>query len=107
MKLKYNNKEIKLIPCESFFSRFMGFMGKKRIDYALLFDRCNSIHTFFMKCPIDVLMCDCDNRILYYYPNLDKNRIILPKSKVVKVLELPALFFDVKINERIEIDNED
>ena len=67
MKLIYKDKSIKLICCKSFFSRFMGFMGKKNIDYALYFGRCNSIHTFFMKENIDVIMCSQDETIMYYY----------------------------------------
>lgn len=45
MKLLYNNKDIDLYECKSF-SRLKGFMFTKNIDKALLFDRCNSIHTF-------------------------------------------------------------
>lgn len=40
-----------------FLCRLKGFMFTKNIDKALLFDRCNSIHTFFMKENIDVIMC--------------------------------------------------
>lgn len=104
MKLVYNNKEIKLINCTTFFSRFMGFMGKDKIDYALLFDKCNSIHTFFMKSNIDVIMCDKDNNIVCYYNNLGKNKIILPKKNVYKVIELPVNYFKFKFNDKIRID---
>lgn len=97
MKLIYNNKEIELKECKSFYSRLMGFMFKKNINYALLFDRCNSIHTFFMKENIDVIMCDKNNYILYFYKNLPKNRIILPKKGVRKVYETPSMYFDINI----------
>ena len=66
MKLIYGNKEIELRECKSFLSRLLGFMFKKNINSSLLFDRCNSIHTFFMKENIDVIMCDNDNNILYF-----------------------------------------
>ncbi len=39
-------------------------MNKKDIDYALLITNCKSIHTFFMKEAIDVLLLDNNNRIL-------------------------------------------
>ena len=87
MNLVYNNKEIGIIECNTFFSRFMGFMFKKKIDKALLFNNCNSIHTFFMKCNIDVIMCDKENNIICYYNNLKKNKIILPKKKVYKTID--------------------
>jgi len=106
MKLRYMNKEISLIECKSFFTRFMGFMFKKNISTALLFENCNSIHTFFMKENIDVIMCNKDNTILYYYQNLGKNKVILPKRKVSKVIETPSNYFNIKINEKITIEKE-
>ena len=82
MKLVLNNKEITLIECKSFYSRFKGFMFTKNIDKALLFDRCRSIHTFFMKENIDVILCDNDNVILYYFKDLPKNKVVLPRKGV-------------------------
>ena len=104
MKLIYNDKSINIIKCDSFFSRLKGFMFRKNINNALLFESCNSIHTFFMKSNIDVIMCDKDNTILYYYNNLSKRKIILPKKNVDKTIELPANYFDIKINDKIRID---
>ena len=103
MKLIYNNKEIELIECKSFFSRFKGFMLNNNIDHALLFNRCNSIHTFFMKSNIDVIMCNDDNKIIFYYNNLAKNKVILPKKNVYKTIELPVNYFDFKIGDKIKI----
>ena len=104
MKLFYNNKSIEIIECKTFFSRFKGFMFKKKIDHALLFNNCNSIHTFFMKSNIDVIMCDIDNNILYYYNDLEKNKVILPKKNVYKTIELPVNFFSFKINDKIRME---
>lgn len=106
MKLEYDSKFINLIDCRSFFSRFMGFMFKKKIDYALLFNKCNSIHTFFMKSNIDVIMCDKNNKILYYYNDLNKNRVILPKKGVYKTIELPVNYFDINVGNFIQIKKE-
>ena len=104
MKLIYGNKNIDIIDCNTFFSRLIGFMFKKNINNALLFNKCNSIHTFFMKENIDVIMCDKNNTIIYYYNNLKKNKIILPKKKVYKTIELPVNYFEIKINTKIRID---
>ncbi len=81
----------------------MGFMGKKNIDIALMFNKCNSIHTFFMKENIDVIMCDNNNKILFYYKDLKKNKIILPKKNVKKVFETPKLYFNIKLGEYLEV----
>jgi len=105
MKLIYEDKEINLINCNNFFSRLKGFMFNKKIDHALLFNNCNSIHTFFMKCNIDVIMCDKNDNIIYYYNNLEKNKIILPKKNVSKVIELPVNYFKIELKNKIRIDN--
>ena len=102
MNLIYENKKIEIFECKNFFSRLKGFMFKKNIQYALLFNKCNSIHTFFMKSNIDVIMCNKDNKILYYYNNLKKNKIIWPKKDVSKVIELPVDYFDIKIGNEIK-----
>lgn len=104
MKLIYNNDDIEIYDCNTFFTRLKGFMFKKKIDHALLFNKCNSIHTFFMRCNIDVIMCDKNDKILYYYNNLKRNKIILPKKNVYKTIELPVNYFDIKINDKVRID---
>jgi hypothetical protein len=103
MKLKYHNKQIELKNCISFYSRFKGFMGTKHIDKALLFEKCNSIHTFFMKQNIDVILCDKNNKILYYYNNLSHNKVILPKKNVSKVFETPANYFNIEVGTYLEV----
>ena len=103
LRLIYRDKEIKLVECKSFYSRFKGFMLKKNINYALLFKRCNSIHTFFMISNIDVILCDKNDTILYYYNDVKKNKIIWPKRGVRRVYELPVGYFDVSVNEKVEV----
>lgn len=103
MKLSYDGKEIELIECKSFFSRFRGFMLKKEINHALLFNSCNSIHTFFMRKNIDVIMCDKENVILFYFNNLGKNKVILPKRKVYKTIELPVNYFKIEVGRKIKV----
>lgn len=103
MKLIYQDKEIDIYEYKTFFQRLKGFMGKKNINHAIYFNKCNSIHTFFMKENIDVIMCDKNNNILYFYQNLTKNKIILPKRNVYKVIETPSNFFNIKINDKIRM----
>lgn len=103
MKLIYQNKAIELIECKSFFERFRGFMLKKEIDHALLFDHCNSIHTFFMKTAIDVVLCDKEDVILYYYKDFTPNHVVLPKKAVARVYELPCHYYDIHIQDKMEV----
>ena len=98
MILAYNDKEINLKECKSFFRRLKGFMFKRNINYALFFDKCNSIHTFFMKENIDIIMCDKNNNIMFYYRNIGKRKIIWPKRGVTRVFETPSCFFDIELD---------
>ena len=106
MYLVYKNKKILLTECNTFLTRLIGFMGKKNINNSLMFKNCNSIHTFFMKESIDVILCSKDNTILYYYKNLPKNKVILPKKNVYIVYETPPCYFNIKINDKIYIEKE-
>ena len=103
MKLNIENKTIDIKIANNFKDRFIGLMGKTNINYGMLFPKCNAIHTFFMKENIDVIMCDNDNKVLFVYRDLPKNKIILPKKGVRKVFETPSGYFDIKINERMII----
>lgn len=80
-------------------------LKKKIIDYGLMFDKCSSIHTFFMLQPIDVILLDKDNNIIKTYESLKPNRIILPKRKVKKVLELPINTIKYLDNNKIVFEN--
>ena len=103
MQVLYDNRYINIYECKTFFSRLKGFMFTKKINHALLFNNCNSIHTFFMKTNIDVIMCDKDNNVLYYYNNFGKRKIIWPKRNVYRVIELPVNYFNVKVGHKITI----
>ena len=43
------------------------------------------------------------NNILYYYRNLGKNKIILPKKNIRKVFETPSNYFDIEIGKKMII----
>ena len=57
-----------------------------------------------MKNNIDVIMCDKNNKILYYYNDLGKNKIIWPKKNVYKTIEIPVNYFSFKMGTKIEIE---
>ncbi|MBQ7136553.1 MAG: DUF192 domain-containing protein [Bacilli bacterium] len=104
MKIIISNKSIPLKVANSFWLKFKGFMFKKNINHALLFKNCNGIHTFFMKEEIDVILTDKENNVLYLYPNLGKNKVILPKKNVYNTYELPKGSINkLKTNDKIKI----
>ena len=100
-----DNKKIEIKVLKNYFKRLKGFMFKKNIEYGICFPRCNAIHTFFMKEKIDVYMTDKNNKVLYIYKNLNKNKIIFPKKNVYYTYELPINKIDFKISEQIKTVN--
>lgn len=92
MYLNTNKNKYNIVIANSFYKRLKGLMGKKNIDYGILFPKCNSIHTFFMKENIDVVGLDENNEVIYKYENLPKNKIIKINytHKKTSILELPA-----------------
>lgn len=94
MYLRTNNQKYEIIPATTFKKRLLGLTNKTNINYGMLFPKCNSIHTFFMKENIDIIGLDENNEVIYKYENLDKNRIIKIKNNIKKtsILEMPPDF---------------
>jgi len=92
MYLKTNKTKYEIIIADTFYKRLTGLIGKRNIDYGMLFPKCNSIHTYFMKENIDVVGLDENNEVIYKYENLDKNRVVKinHETKKTSILELPA-----------------
>ncbi len=93
---------------DSFLKRFIGLMGKKKLDCnsGLLIVPCQGVHTFFMRFPIDVVFLDKHNLVVYKMHNLKPYRLSPLIKEAHKVLELPAGMikkFDISINEQIHI----
>ncbi len=74
------------------FKRIKGLLGRKNFPpgEAIILDPCNSIHTFFMHFPIDVLFVDKNYKALKTLHNLNPNRISRIYWFANKVIELPA-----------------
>lgn len=105
MKLVLNQEEIPIVVADTFSKRLMGLIGKKEIDFGMLFLKCNSIHTYFMKEKIDCIGLNEENEIVFIERNLEKNRIIRINRSIKKtsILELPkntshSLKLGMKIN---------
>ena len=104
MKILFDNKELNVKYCQNFKDRLIGLMfNKNNIDYCLCFPNCNSIHTFFMKQNIDVVMTDKDNKILFLYKSLKPWKIIWPKKNVYYVYETKENTFNYNIGDFLNI----
>jgi uncharacterized protein len=75
----------------SFASRFRGLMGAARLPSGsgLLLPRTSSVHTHFMRFPVDVVFLDAEWRIVSVVQGLRPWRFAAAKA-ASSVLELPA-----------------
>ena len=89
-----NTKELSrnVDVADKLFKRMKGLLGKRDMEEgdALWIKQCNSIHTFFMRFPIDVIFLDKNNKVIAIRENLQPNRLTRLYSRAVSVLELPA-----------------
>jgi hypothetical protein len=76
----------------SFKARLVGLMGRRALPVGegLYILPCNSIHTFFMRIPIDVAFLDGDGVILKQFMALPPWRATSIYLRARSVLELPA-----------------
>jgi uncharacterized membrane protein (UPF0127 family) len=81
-----------VLEANSFFKRLRGLMftASLKDDCALHLTPCRSVHTFFMKYPIDVVYLDALGIIVGFDERLEPNRLgtVVPHTR--SVIELPA-----------------
>ncbi len=99
-------RDVKL--ANNFFSRFKGLLAVKNFpaQSALVLKPCDSIHTFFMRFPIDVFFANKENKIIKIYRELKPWRLsgVFFKSRLC--VELPDGSLDAsrtQEGDRIEI----
>lgn len=77
---------------DTFFTRLKGLLGKAGLPggHCLILKPCRSVHTMFMKFPIDLLFLDKDNRVVGIISNLTPFKMtgIIKGSRLA--VELPA-----------------
>lgn len=84
---KYNNINIK--EAKTFKERLFGLMFKKNITTGLLFKKCKSIHTFFMREAIDIICTDNNDNIIAIYKEFKPNKILIAPKGTKRIYELP------------------
>ena len=75
-----------------FLERLVGLMGRKHLAFGegLHIVPCNSIHTFFMRIPIDALFLDAGGTVVRLFGALPPWRVTGLYWNARSVLELPA-----------------
>ncbi|NBT58960.1 DUF192 domain-containing protein [bacterium] len=76
----------------TFFSRFIGLMGKSFVadDNAIIFPRCNSIHTFFMRIPIDIIFVSESGKVVRVFSQFRPWKLLLPVKGAVHSIEVSS-----------------
>lgn len=75
-----------------FFERLRGLLGRANLPSGegLWIENCNSIHTFFMRFPIDAVFLSKDHTVVKTYRRLKPFRLTSVVLGARSVLELPA-----------------
>ena len=76
----------------SLWARFWGLMGRRSLHEAhgVLLTPCTSVHTFFMRFPIDVVFLDGNGRVVKIIPSMKPWRTALGGRGARSALELEA-----------------
>jgi uncharacterized protein len=83
---------VALTVADTFLRSLVGLMGKHSLPegHGLWIVPCQSVHTFWMRFPIDVVFLDKDRRVVHLVERLRPFRISKHVSKARSVIELPA-----------------
>ena len=91
-KSKTIHLEFRINHAHTFWQRFKGLLFYKKpiVDEGLLITRCNSIHMFFMKFPIDAVFLDQSNTVVKVVSHVKPWSVISPVRSAYSTLELPS-----------------
>ncbi len=72
--------------------RVKGLLGRECLEdgQGLLFKRCSSLHTFFMRFPIDIVFADRAGRVLKHSSGVKPFKLVAAPLKAHYALELPV-----------------
>lgn len=91
MKLKINNKTIKVNKVDGFINRYKILkFDLHPLKEIILFEKRKFLSTYFFCQRVDVVMTDKDNMIIYIYENVKSEKRIHYKRKVYNTYILPA-----------------
>lgn len=84
----------------TFIRRFMGLMGKKELKSGtgLKIEPCNSIHTFNMRFPIDVIFLSKDHEVLKVIQGMKPGKVGSVVKSARYVIEANSHEFSNKVN---------
>lgn len=95
--------DVKIAYADNFLKRFKGLMGKKDIDFAMLFSnlRDSSVHTCFMRFDIDVYFLD-EKGSVFDKASLKPWKFYRPKKQAKFILETKKDILKIKIRDCLD-----
>jgi uncharacterized protein len=87
-----NNLSQRLTIANTFWSSLRGLLGKEHLSEGdgLLLIPCQSVHTMFMRFPIDVIFLDKEGQVIHLIEKMTPWRVSRHLIKARSVLEVPA-----------------
>jgi uncharacterized protein len=96
---------------DTFYRSLVGLMGRKQLldGHGLWIPHCQSVHTFWMRFPIDVLFLSSDKKVVRTVQDMVPFRISRHCTQSKSVLELPAYAIRVsqtQVGDQLEFTSE-
>ncbi|MEM9826481.1 MAG: DUF192 domain-containing protein [Planctomycetota bacterium] len=90
----------------TFWSRFLGLQFRKTLDpdQGLMLSPCSSLHTCFMRFPIDVVMLDRDHVVVGARRGVRPWRAVICDRRTHAIIETAEGSLDCRIGDRLRID---
>ena len=96
----------KLVEASNLKSRIRGLLGINKLDFILWIQKCNSIHTFFMRIPIDVVFVNDSFLVKKIHKNLKPWRVVWPIIGASSVFEMNVGISDkISVGDRLYVGN--
>ena len=82
----------RLIPALRFHERLFGLMGRRPLGpgQAMFLNPCSSIHTWFMRFPLDLIFLDAEGRIVRIVRHVKPWRMVWGGPRAASVVELAS-----------------
>ena len=97
------NEKTDVKYADTFFKRFMGLMGKKDIDYVLVFTNLkdSSIHTHFMRFDIDVYFLG-EDKVVFEKATLKPWKFHRPEKRAKFIIETKRDALKIEVGDELE-----
>ncbi len=96
----------KLVEASNLKSRVRGLLGINKLDFILWIQKCNSIHTFFMRIPIDVVFVNDFLLVKKIHKNLKPWRVVWPIIGTSSVFEMNVGMSDkISVGDKLYVGN--